>query len=457
MSKHFALTSLRSSSKLALAAILAFSALLPLVLNDTAHGAQLTSRYVDLSSVTSSGGNSSEGSGRDGGDAFGQDVTYTVGFTVPSAHANLEGIVIDFCNDSPITNTTCTAPTGFNVNEGSIALANGTNITLGGWTVDANTDTNTLILTNATGENISASTAIEFDLGTTAAADGITNPTVTGTFYARILTYTSDTFATSYTSTAAGTFIDDGGVAMAIANHLTLTARVQEVLQFCVGTDDSSTLSSSGAGATGDDCTDVLGTDLSLGVVDSSSIQRTSDADNGATATNLTGNDGLFMVRTNASSGAIVYYKAEHVTGLSNGGAATLRRGSVDDCGTIASVSNACFNSAGGDTVTPAQSAITAGTELFGMTLRSKSNVTGGATNVLTCDAAYDGDGSCSTGAATGYAWSAGATPTFDTIATSSGPIDDEIARIEFAATASPTTPTGLYTTTANFVATSTY
>ncbi len=454
MNKTNVMHSLARVNAYALAAVLAFAALLPLVFNDTAHGAQLTSRYVDLSSVTSSGGNSSEGSGRDGGDAFGQDVTYTVGFTVATT-GNIGGVVIDFCSDSPITGLTCTAPTGFNTNDATLGIANQTGIT--DFAVDAaNSDANTVVLTR-TAANVNAATAVEIDLGTTAVTDGFTNPTTTGTFYARVVTYAATATAQAYTSTVPGTYVDDGGVAMAIANHLTLTARVQEVLQFCVGTDDSSTLSSSGAGATGDDCTDVLGTDLSLGVVDSSSIQRTSDADNGTTGVQLTGNDGLFMLRTNAANGAIVYYKAEHVTGLSNGGAATLRRGSVDDCGTIAAVNNACFNSAGGDTVTPAQSAITAGTELFGMTLKNRSNVTGGATNVLTCDAAYDGDGSCTTGAATGYAWSAGATPTFDTIATSSGPVDDEIAYTEFAATASPTTPTGLYTVTANFVATSTY
>ncbi len=452
MSKHFALTSFNRTSKLVMAAILASASLLPLVLTDTAHGAQLTTRYVDLSSVTSSGGVNTEGSGRDGGDAFGQDVTYTIGFTVATT-GNIGGAVIDFCSDSPIVGLTCTAPTGFNTNDTTLGIANQTGIT--DFAVDAaSSDANTVVLTR-TAASVSAAVAVEFDLGTTAVTDGFTNPTSTGTFYARIVTYAVTATAQAYTSTVPGTYVDDGGVAMAIANHLTLTARVQEVLQFCVGTDDSSTLSSAGVGATGDDCTDVLGTDLSLGVVDSSSIQRTSDTDNGSTGVQLTGNDGLFMVRTNASSGAIVYYKAEQVTGLSNGGAGTLRRGAVDDCGTIAAVNNACFNSAGGDIATPAQSAITTGTELFGVTLRNKNNNAGGATSVVTCDAAYDGDGSCSTGAATGYAWAP--TGVFDTIATSSGPVDDELAYIEFAATASPTTPTGLYTVTANFVATSTF
>ena len=138
-----------------------------------------------------------------------------------------------------------------------------------------------------------------------------------------------------------------------------------------------------------------------------------------------------------------------------NGGDGTLRQAGVDDCGTIANVDNACFNSAGGDVANPTQAAITAGSELFGMTLRDLNTSSGGQTSSMTCDGNYDGDGSCGAGAATGYAWDP--TGAFDTIASSSGPVDDEKASIEFAATASTTTPTGLYTATANFVATSTF
>jgi hypothetical protein len=89
------------------------------------------------------------------------------------------------------------------------------------------------------------------------------------------------------------------------------------------------------------------------------------------------------------------------------------------------------------------------------MTLRDLNTTSGGATTSLSCNAQYDGDGSCGTGAVTGYAWDD--TGSFDTIASASGPVDDEKVSIEFAATASPTTPTGLYTVTANFVATSTF
>lgn len=438
MNKINVVRTLARANAFVTAAVIASAALLPaLLLNSSASGAQLNNRFIDMSATQTS-----EGSGRDGGDAFGQDVTYGVSFSLASAHANLEGVVVDFCSNSPIVGDACTAPTGFDVNEGTLAIANlvgGASLTL-----DAATDTNTVVLTNGTGDNLAGAATVSFSLGTAAASDGITNPTTLGTFYARILTYTDSTVAAAYAPNGGeGAYIDDGGIALSVTNELTITARVQEVLQFCIGTETDSTITP----AVGDDCTDVSGTALDLGVVEASTTQRTSDAD--------ILNDGLAMIRTNASAGAVIYYKAEQETGLSNGGAGTLRRAGSDDCGTIASVANSCFNSAGGDITNPAQTAIASGTELFGMTLTNLSTATGGATAALSCNAAYDGDGSCGAGAATGYAWDP--TGAFDTIAATSGPADDEHVQIEFAATASPTTPTGLYTATANFVATATF
>jgi hypothetical protein len=80
---------------------------------------------------------------------------------------------------------------------------------------------------------------------------GIMNPTATGSLYARIYTYstysTASTFAsaspitgTSY-STSAGANIDAGGIALEIINSLTITAKVQEYLQFCIYTASGTT------------------------------------------------------------------------------------------------------------------------------------------------------------------------------------------------------------------------
>jgi hypothetical protein len=443
------------------ALVLVSAMLLPvLLMQGRTSAATIQNRYIDMSSVLSSGGNSTNGSGRDGGDTAGQNVTYTVGFDMP-ATGNVGAIVVEFCNDTaggPIVLQTCTAPTGLNVNTGT-AIANQNGIS--GFTKIASVvpAANRFGIENGTPQSITSNTTdtTTVDGRTYPASDvkfditGITNPTVLGTFYARIIVYddNADLPSTSWVSTSTnttngiGTRVHDGGTALSVANHLTVTARVQEVLQFCIGTETDSAASLSTRDTT-DDCTDISGTDLDLGVVDSNSIQRTSDGD--------INNDGLAMVRTNGIDGVAVFYKAEQETGLSNGGAGALRIAGVDDCGTISAVNNACFNSAGGNVTNPSQSAITAGTELFGMTLTNLDTTTGGATTALSCNSNYDGDGSCGSGAASGYAWDP--TEAFDTIATATGPIDDEMVNIEFAATASPTTPTGLYTVTANFVAT---
>jgi hypothetical protein len=300
MVKQSALTSFKKTSAILQAAVIATAALLPAaLLSSSASGAQLDNRFIDMSSTASFGGDSTEGSGR----ASGTDVTYTVGFDIGTS-GNIAGLVIDFCSNSPITGLTCTAPTGFNVNEGTLALANQrlNGGALGNtYTIDAATTNNRLVLTS-TANSFTAGDSVLFDLGTTSAGDGITNPSTVGSFYARIITYTSAATAQAYTSTSPGTFVDDGGIALSIARELTITARVQEVLEFCIGTDADSTLANAGT----DSCTLVAGTDLDLGVVDSNSIAKTSTID--------TPNDGIAMIRTNASQGAVMYYKAEQNT-----------------------------------------------------------------------------------------------------------------------------------------------
>jgi len=432
MVKQKALTSFKKTSAILQAAVIATAALLPAtLLSNTASGAQLDNRFIDMSATQTS-----EGSGRDGGDAFGQDVTYSVGFDIATT-GNIQALVIDFCTDSPITGDACNGANanGFNVNEGTLAVTADTGTAgIGTFSIDAATDTDTLILTLGAPVAVTAGETVRFNLGTTAATDGITNPTTIGSFYGRLLTYATSAAATGYASVTPGSFVDDGGIALAVTRELTITARVQEVLEFCIGTE---TASVGIADVAGDDCTDVAGTDLSLDVVDSNSISTTATID--------TPNDGLAMIRTNALNGAVIYYKAEQDTTSGK-----LKIATETCVGT--NFDDPCFNSVG-----TTRSAITAGTENFGMALKDLDDLSGGATNSLSCDANYEGNGTDCTGAVAGnnYAWDD--TGAFDTIASSTGPVDDEKVAIEFAATASPTTPTGLYTVTANFVATATF
>ena len=441
------------------------SSALPVLMQGRADAATVENRYIDMSSITSSSPASpSAGSGAAGG----TNVTYTVGFDMPTT-GNVGAIVVEFCNDSnggPVVLETCTAPTGLDVDTSSaVANQNGisgfTKVT-GGVVNSAN---RFAIQGTAAPITSNTSNTITLDGRTVPASDvkfditGITNPSATGTFYARIIVYATNTNlpSTSWVSTSTdgtngiGTRAHDGGIALSTANQLTVTARVQEVLEFCIGTDDDSQTAGlaggPGARIAANSCVNVDGTDIDLGVVESSTIQRTSDSDIGTS-----GNDGVAMIRTNGIDGAAVFYKAEQESGITNG-AGTLRQAGIDDCTTLTAVNNACFNSAGGGSTNPTKTAITNGTENFGMTLTNLDRSAGGATTALSCNTNYNGDGSCGAAAPTGYAWDP--TGAFDTIASSNGPLDDEMVNIEFAATASPTTPTGLYTVTANFVATS--
>ena len=72
MTKTNVLQSFARTNAVVTAAVLASTALLPvLLLGNSAGAAQLNNRFIDMS-----GNQTSDGSGRDGGDAFGQDVTY---------------------------------------------------------------------------------------------------------------------------------------------------------------------------------------------------------------------------------------------------------------------------------------------------------------------------------------------------------------------------------------------
>ena len=466
MTKEHVLRSIARTNAVVVASVLSLSALVPVLMQGRADAATVENRYIDMSSITSSSPASpSAGSGAAGG----TNVTYTVGFDMP-ADGNVGAIVVEFCSNvagGPIVLESCTAPAGFDVDTSS-AVANQNGIT--GFTKITDgivNSANRFAIENATPQLITSNTAdtTTVDGRTKALSDvkfdvtGITNPSATGTFYARIIVYATNTNlpSTSWVSTSTdgtngiGTRAHDGGIALSTANQLTVTARVQEVLEFCIGTDDDSQTAGlaggPGARIAANSCVNVDGTDIDLGVVESSTIQRTSDSDIGTS-----GNDGVAMIRTNGIDGAAVFYKAEQESGITNG-AGTLRQAGIDDCTTLTAVNNACFNSAGGGSTNPTKTAITNGTENFGMTLTNLDRSAGGATTALSCNTNYNGDGSCGAAAPTGYAWDP--TGAFDTIASSNGPLDDEMVNIEFAATASPTTPTGLYTVTANFVATS--
>ncbi len=81
--------------------------------------------------------------------------------------------------------------------------------------------------------------------------------------------------------------IDEGVVGAAIVQQLTINARVQEILHFCVGTSNA---------AAPTDCSTMSGTTVDLGVVDTGAVSLSPvSTTNGGNNLN-----GVAMARTNA-------------------------------------------------------------------------------------------------------------------------------------------------------------
>jgi hypothetical protein len=200
---------------------------------------QLQSRFIQMSDASPSGGSivGSPGSGA--------SVTYQVGFTVVTTGAN--SIVIDFC-DGPIIGDTCNAPTGMVATGATLGTTvTGEVVIASGWSVTAASASQIRIADDDTANPM---TAVQQSFNIT----GITNPSTIGTFFARILTFDNETFGT-YTGPAGvnvGNYLDYGGIALSINRVITITARVQEQLTFCVTAADPATWLAGGGGTAGE-------------------------------------------------------------------------------------------------------------------------------------------------------------------------------------------------------------
>ncbi len=383
-------------------AVLVTASLLPALLTMPAHAAQMGERSIALD-------DSSNGK---------TDVNYTVSFRVATA-SSVAAVVVEFCSDSPIIGDACLAPTGFNIDDLNLVISSATGNILAPTIDTINSDANTLVL-GFTATVPTINDLFTFTMGdgdTNRAIDngnGVINPTNANTsFYARIITYNTVVNAGAYTSTNLGVGnIDDGGIALSTANELTITARVQEVLEFCVGNTDAGVSS---------DCNDITGTTIDMGVLDSGSITESSDRSPDPET------HGYLMMRTNALNGLTLSYLGGLLTSGVN---------------TIAAVGTT-------------EAVITPGTTAFGIdvvnndlnteTASTVDTSNGGGTTNLTLDAAWD----------TFNQWTFAGSPTVaDTIATSTTVLDDEMLILDFGGTVSNLVPTGLYTTTITFIAT---
>lgn len=361
---------------------------------------------------------------------------YNFAFTVPTA-TTVQGVKFEACTTAI---GSCTPPTGLDFDAGaalgSTSGFTGTAMALDGTGAnDCIAGTSVLCINRASGSDTNGAKTANFT--------SITNPTTTNsTFFVRITTYSDDDYQT-------GDILDDGTVASAVTQTLTISARIQEVLNFCVG----NTAVDDATSSPGASCSNISGTTVDLGILDPSSVNVSPvDVSSGGNDTN-----GIAMLRTNAASGATVSYKSIQGAGTNHLGALRVS-GATCNAGTVNT--DQCINSAG-----TTQSAFAAGTEEFGMTV---AGVNCGSTTAYTCtfssgdynlqrDSQYDGLGSDTYGSdnTNGYAWDE--TGTLDQIASSSGAVDDESLILVFAATPNAVTPTGSYSAQADFIVVATY
>lgn len=389
-----------------------------MLLTGSASAAQLTSRSVTISNSTVSA----------------TTVDFTIAFTTPVT-TNIGAIVVQNCTTAL---GTCTAPAGAVNNVDATAVWTGTSATnfsrqtttTGGCTIGTNVWCGTRV---AASETNGAKTIV---------IDSNTNQSTTATFYLRITTFTDAAFTLPTTSGQ-----DTGVVAASTAANLTVTARIQESLTFCVGT---TTVNDA---TTAPGACPLSGTSVDLGVLTSGTNNYSFPRTDSGTATN-----GITQLSTNAVNGSSVSYFS-----VQNSASGTLKV-----AGTACAVSTAyaggsktdiCFN----DTTTQTVFATTPANEGFGMTVAgtncSATNAYACAlasgTNNLKAVAGYIGATATTFGTGTGFAWNNAGTPT--QIASSTSVVDAESLILKFNAWPVATTPTGSYTVTSVYIATSTY
>ena len=403
---------------------------LPMLNQSRAYAAtQLPNRSIQLSDASASGGSITSGIGS------GTNVTYQVSFT-PQTQAG--SLVIDFCTQNPIINDTCTTPTSMLATGATVSSVSGT-VGGTGWTITTGAGQIKLQDDGVAAHDAQATTPQVFRVS------GIRNPSTVGTFYARIYTYTNNSQGTYASPTNAGNYVDYGGIALSTTNVITITARVQESLLFCVRASNPTSCRTH-------DCSDtsvassppalVLGHGSPTAVLDSSAV------DTGTIYSQLS---------TNATNGAVINMHNSNTScgGLSANGGTTCAIPAIN------SGSNA------------GASAMTAGTAAFGLFVSDSTADPSGGTGTITpsniyhngshvtipTDLWYGMDTTTALGAGTiPVTYTGGVTSTFgSTIASTNAPCYRVENTYVFAATAALTTPAGIYTANLSMIATGSF
>ena len=360
--------------------------------------------------------------------------TYTLTFT-PATTSATGSLIVDFCSNDPLVSDTCSfAATTVPTVSSGITSSVGTAGVLG-----SGSPIHTISVTTITG-GFTAGTPITVTFDATPSSH-LTNPTITSAnnpFYARVITYSTATGATSggstgYTpaNTTGGTPVvgslesDYGGIALSSTNSIFVTSNVFETLSFCVFQTSCGTAPA-----------------LSLGAPTTNALSTTQAYVN---------SNAQFTLATNAGGGVVVTMT----------GTTLCRPGG--SCATGASAYTISSIISGG--TNPTTSAV--GTEQFGMCAYKN----GSAALTVATQYADSINGCLPSGLTTGaYAGSSkfGLDDTTTTttgtasaggsqVLTSSGAVPSVTGTLAFMGNIAATTESGIYTTTLNMVATGTF
>lgn len=308
--------------------------------------------------------------------------------------SSIQDVIVDFCPDSPLYGDTCSTLSGFSAASAGFTAGSGTT----GWTLTSTADHVEVSGAATTG-------TVSFTI------TNITNPSAVGSFYGRIYDYTST--GTGYTNpTTPGTVADFGGIALSTAANIAVTAKVQEELTFCVA-GAAITADCANAGTNPPNLT--IGHGTPTLILDSTAV-NTADA--------------FMQVSTNAQGNVVVRMKNNNACG-----------GLSDDSGATCGI----------PPIGATASTITPGTADFGLFVGASS----GGSGTISAVAPYNTTneyGMDNTSAPDNITTTYGSE-----IASTAGATNSVNNTLTFGATASNTTPAGVYTAALDLIATGTF
>lgn len=367
----------------------------------------------------------------------GQKVSHTYIFQANTTGTAIKALTFEYCTDpfAYVGATECAAPSGFSASaapSASVSLSNGGSLAAGltwgsatTFAVSGTATNSSLTVANATGVTpgsginagqfvrvvFTATSSNFFKNPNAAYANGVASPNQSQTFFAHVVTYSSDTTIDGTTD------VDEGTVTSSVANTVSINTRVQETLKFSVGgSGGSADIPSSAANDPGASCT-ALDTNGALTMGDSNQALSPATASTAKSYARVT---------TNASRGTKIMYAGQSL--ISTAG------DKIDPIGATAAAS------------TPGTA------EQFGLAVRASNAGAFEGYSALAPATAYDYVGNGSK-----YAFDEGSNTAPVVLASANTIINCETLPIEYVANITNQTPAGLYTTRVSYIAVPSY